>query len=132
MPRKPKSTDPTPPMASAPAGITLDEMGVAFANAAVLLERLGAAGVLAPKMRARASLRGRAIDKTDQGDQLVMPGAERRTIPGKPYSVEADGQLLLAGVAPVTAADRAQHAVDAPLRPRRRQRPPPPDGLFRR
>jgi hypothetical protein len=76
--------------------------------------------------------RARAIDKTDQGDQLVMPGAERRTIPGKPYSVEADGQLLLAGVAPVTDADRAQHGMDAPLRPRRGQKLPPLDGLFRR
>ncbi len=132
MPRKSKSPAPTPPMASAPVGMTLDEMGAAFANAAVLLERLEAASVLAPKARHEASPRARAIDKTDQGDQLVMPGAERRTIPGKPYSVEADGQLLLAGVAPVTDADRAQHAVDAPLRPRRRQRPPPPDGLFRR
>ncbi len=46
MPRKPKSTSSAPPMASAPARMTLDEMGTAFANAAVLLERLGAAGVL--------------------------------------------------------------------------------------
>lgn len=76
--------------------------------------------------------RARAVDRTDQGDQLVMPGAERRTIPGKPYSVEPDGQLLLAGVAPITDADRAQHGTDAPLRPRRRQKPPRPDGLFGR
>jgi len=33
-------------------------------------------------------------------------------------------------VAPVTDAERAQLAVDAPLRPRRRQKAPPPDGLF--
>ncbi len=131
MPKR-KSPAPRPPMASAPPGMTPEEIGRAFENAAILLERLAAAGLPVEDRSVKRAPRARAIDRTDQGDQFVMPGAERRTIPGKPYSVEADGQLLLAGVAPVTDADRARHAVDAPLRPRRRQKPPPPDGLFRR
>lgn len=131
MPKR-KSPAPRPPMASAPPGMTAEEIGRAFGNAAILLERLEAAGLPVADGSAKRAPRARAIDRTDQGDQFVMPGAERRTIPGKPYSVEADGQLLLAGVAPVTDADRARQSVDAPLRPRRRQKPPPPDGLFRR
>ncbi len=65
MSRKPKSTSSAPPMASTPAGMTLEEMGRAFGNAAILLERLEAAGVLSPEGKAKKPPRAWAIDKTD-------------------------------------------------------------------
>ncbi|NUB12727.1 hypothetical protein GAY28_08405 [Azospirillum brasilense] len=34
-------------------------------------------------------------ERTAQGDQYVLPGAERRTEPGLPYAAEPDGQLAL-------------------------------------
>ncbi|MCW2239029.1 hypothetical protein [Azospirillum canadense] len=34
-------------------------------------------------------------ERTAQGDQYVLPGAERRTVPGIPYAAEPDGQLAL-------------------------------------
>ena len=124
---------PNPPI-SPPAGLTLEEREQTFRDAATLIRELEAAGrpggLKAPGKPPRRAPRARAIDKTDQGDQLVLPSAERRTLPGSVHSVEADGQLLIAGEAPVSDAERAQAAVDAPLRPRRGQKPPPRTGLF--
>ena len=34
-------------------------------------------------------------ERTEQGEQYVLPGAERRTLPGLPYAAEPDGQLAL-------------------------------------
>ena len=123
------------PPISPPAGMTLENREQAFRNAAPLIRELEAAGLpvglKAPGKPARKPPRARAIDRTDQGDQLVLPSAERRTLPGSVHSVEADGQLIIAGEAPVSDAERAQAAVDAPLRPRRGQKPPPRNGLFR-
>lgn len=40
------------------------------------------------------------IEHTDQGEQYVLPGTERRTVPGLPYAAEPDGQLTLPFYAP--------------------------------
>ncbi|MBP2297796.1 hypothetical protein [Azospirillum picis] len=46
------------------------------------------------------------IERTDQGDQYVLPGAERRTVPGLPYAAEANGQLTLHFYAPPDKSER--------------------------
>lgn len=46
------------------------------------------------------------IERTDQGEQYVLPGAERRTAPGLPYAAEADGQLTLHFYAPPDKSER--------------------------
>ncbi|KAA0680594.1 hypothetical protein [Roseomonas genomospecies 6] len=45
-------------------------------------------------------------ERTAQGDQYVLPGAERRTEPGLPYAVEPDGQLALHFYEPPRADER--------------------------
>jgi hypothetical protein len=119
-----------PPSFPLPAGLTPTEMDQAFADARILLDERHVGRALPSERPTGKAGRARAIDKTDQGDQFVMPGAERRTLPKSVHSVEPDGQLLIAGEAPVTDAERAQMAVDAPLRPRRGQKAPPASGLF--
>lgn len=69
-------------------------------------------------------------ERTPAGVQYVIPGAERRTAPGSVFSQEATGQLLIAGVEPVSDHDRLRLRAEAPLRGRAGQRPPP--GLFRK
>ncbi|CAO3439112.1 hypothetical protein [Azospirillum endophyticum] len=46
------------------------------------------------------------IERTDQGEQYVLPGTERRTAPGLPYAAEADGQLTLHFYAPPDKSER--------------------------
>ncbi|MFD1627362.1 hypothetical protein [Azospirillum griseum] len=46
------------------------------------------------------------IEQTDQGEQYVLPGTERRTLPGLPYSTEPDGQLTLPFYAPPCEDER--------------------------
>lgn len=46
------------------------------------------------------------IERTDQGEQYVLPGTERRTAPGLPYAAEADGQLTLHFYAPPREEER--------------------------
>ncbi|PWC38970.1 hypothetical protein [Azospirillum sp. TSO35-2] len=46
------------------------------------------------------------IERTDQGEQYVIPGTERRTAPGLPYAAEADGQLTLHFYAPPDKTER--------------------------
>lgn len=46
------------------------------------------------------------IERTDQGEQYVLPGTERRTVPGLPYAAEADGQLTLHFYAPPEKCER--------------------------
>jgi len=62
------------------------------------------------------------VERTDQGQQFILPGAERRTAPGLPYSQEANGQLGLPFWTPPTTADKLEAMAAAPLKPRRRQR----------
>lgn len=61
-------------------------------------------------------------ERTSQGEQYIIPGAERRTVAGLPYAAEADGQLGLAFYSPPSEGERLQVMADCPLRPRRRQR----------
>lgn len=71
-------------------------------------------------------------ERTPQGLQFILPGAERKTAPGVIHSEDAGGQLLLGELAPVTDEERLRHREKAPLAPRRGQKPLPADGLFRR
>ncbi|QCO17119.1 hypothetical protein D3869_17755 (plasmid) [Azospirillum brasilense] len=45
-------------------------------------------------------------ERTAQGDQYVLPGAERRTEPGLPYAAEPNGQLALHFYEPPRADER--------------------------
>ncbi len=45
-------------------------------------------------------------ERTARGDQYVLPGAERRTLPGIPYATEPDGQLALHFYEPPRAEER--------------------------
>ncbi|PGH57919.1 hypothetical protein CRT60_08100 [Azospirillum palustre] len=53
------------------------------------------------------------IERTDQGEQYVLPGAERRTVPGLPYAAEADGQLTLHFYAPPEKTERRTRPASA-------------------
>ncbi|MBP2305614.1 hypothetical protein GBZ48_35725 [Azospirillum melinis] len=53
------------------------------------------------------------IERTDQGEQYVLPGAERRTVPGLPYAAEADGQLTLHFYAPPEKTERRSRPTSA-------------------
>jgi len=53
------------------------------------------------------------IERTDQGEQYVLPGAERRTVPGLPYAAEADGQLTLHFYAPPDKSERRPRPTSA-------------------
>ncbi|WP_042446014.1 hypothetical protein [Azospirillum sp. B510] len=53
------------------------------------------------------------IERTDQGEQYVFPGTERRTVPGLPYAAEADGQLTLHFYAPPEKSERRPRPTSA-------------------
>jgi hypothetical protein len=53
------------------------------------------------------------IERTDQGEQYVLPGTERRTVPGLPYAAEADGQLTLHFYAPPEKTERRPRPTSA-------------------
>ncbi|SMF91477.1 hypothetical protein SAMN02982917_0251 [Azospirillum oryzae] len=53
------------------------------------------------------------IERTDQGEQYVLPGTERRTAPGLPYAAEADGQLTLHFYAPPDKSERRPRPTSA-------------------
>ncbi|MBY6261802.1 hypothetical protein EI613_07675 [Azospirillum sp. 412522] len=53
------------------------------------------------------------IERTDQGEQYVLPGTERRTVPGLPYAAEADGQLTLHFYAPPDKSERRPRPTSA-------------------
>jgi hypothetical protein len=53
------------------------------------------------------------IERTEQGEQYVLPGAERRTAPGLPYAAEADGQLTLHFYAPPDKSERRPRPTSA-------------------
>lgn len=54
------------------------------------------------------------IEHTDQGEQYVLPGTERRTVPGLPYAAEPDGQLTLPFYAPPGEDERRVRPNGAP------------------
>lgn len=53
------------------------------------------------------------IERTDQGEQYVLPGTERRTAPGLPYAAEPNGQLTLHFYAPPGEEERRNRAANA-------------------
>lgn len=53
------------------------------------------------------------IERTDQGEQYVLPGTERRTAPGLPYAAEPNGQLTLHFYAPPGEDERRTRAANA-------------------
>ncbi|MCG5240700.1 hypothetical protein [Azospirillum doebereinerae] len=53
------------------------------------------------------------IERTDQGEQYVLPGTERRTAPGLPYAAEPNGQLTLHFYAPPGEEERRSRPVSA-------------------
>ncbi|WP_431860519.1 hypothetical protein [Azospirillum sp.] len=63
-------------------------------------------------------------ERTEQGEQYVLPGAERRTLPGLPYAAEPDGQLAL----PFYEPPGADELVDSPAPARVRTAPTPAPG----
>lgn len=50
------------------------------------------------------------IERTEQGEQYVLPGTERRTAPGLPYAAEPDGQLALHFYAPPSPDERRRRS----------------------
>ncbi len=58
-------------------------------------------------------------ERTAQGEQYLIPGAERRTAPGLPYAAEPDGQLALHFYEPPDAAGRHRSRGGGPARPTR-------------
>lgn len=63
------------------------------------------------------------MERTAQGDQYVLPGTERRTVPGRPYAAEPDGQLALHFYEPPGADERTPG--NPPSMPRPLPRPTP-------
>ena len=55
-------------------------------------------------------------ERTDQGEQYVLPGAERRTLPGLPYAAEPDGQLALPFYEPPGADEPTESQTPARVR----------------
>ncbi|WP_207461737.1 hypothetical protein [Azospirillum sp. SYSU D00513] len=63
-------------------------------------------------------------ERTDQGEQYLLPGTERRTLPGLPYAAEPNGQLALHFFDPQDGVP----AVDAAGKDERRTPPSLPEG----
>lgn len=61
-------------------------------------------------------------ERTTVGIQYVLPGAERRTAPRSVYSVDVDGQLLIAGFEPVSESEKLRKRAIDPLKPRLAQK----------
>lgn len=66
------------------------------------------------------------IERTQQGDQYVLPGTERRTAPGLPYAAEPDGQLALHFYVPPDRTERRRRAAGS-MGSRVNSRPKPAD-----
>jgi len=63
-------------------------------------------------------------ERTAQGEQYVIPGAERRTVPGLPYAAEPDGQLALHFYEPPDATERDEGRTEGVPRSPRENRLP--------
>jgi hypothetical protein len=70
------------------------------------------------------------VERTSAGLQTVIPGCERRTLPKSTTSVDESGQGLLLFYKPLTLRERLVTRADAPLLPKRGQKPLPTSGLF--
>jgi hypothetical protein len=70
------------------------------------------------------------VERTSAGLQIVMPGCERRTLPKSSTRVDDSGQGLLHFYKPPNLREQLAHQADAPLLPKRGQKPLSRDGLF--
>ena len=74
------------------------------------------------------------VEKTRAGWQFVIPGCEAAagSRPDAPEYSQDGRQFVMPGAEKLSDRDLLQRAADAPIRPRRGQRPLPASGLFRR
>jgi hypothetical protein len=70
------------------------------------------------------------IERTAVGLQMVIPGCERRTLPKSSSSANWFGQGLLGFYIEPTLRETFARRADAPLKPKRGQKPLPRSGLF--
>jgi hypothetical protein len=70
------------------------------------------------------------VERTSAGLQIVLPGCERRTLPRSTTRVDEIGQGLLTFYRPPSLREQLANRADAPLRPRKGQKPSPKSGLF--
>ena len=70
------------------------------------------------------------FERTAIGLQFVIPGCERRTLPRSTTRVDDTGQGLLGFYKPPSLREQLKAGAQAPLRPSKRQKPLPKDGLF--
>ena len=70
------------------------------------------------------------LERTPAGLQMVIPGCERRTLPRSTTRVDEIGQGLLRFYKPPSLREKLKNRTDAPLRPRKGQKPLPIGSLF--
>jgi len=70
------------------------------------------------------------FERTAAGLQTVIPGCERRTLPKSNTRVDDNGQGLLHFYKPSSLREQLARQADAPLLPKRGQKPLPKSGLF--
>jgi hypothetical protein len=70
------------------------------------------------------------VERTSAGLQTVIPGCERRTLPKSTTRVDDNGQGLLHFYKPSSLREQLAMRADAPLLPRRGQKPLQKSGLF--
>lgn len=69
-------------------------------------------------------------ERTSAGLQTVIPGCERRTLPKSTTRADEHGQGLLYFYNPPSLREQLARQDDAPLLPKRGQKPLPISGLF--
>jgi hypothetical protein len=70
------------------------------------------------------------VERTSAGLQTVIPGCERRTLPRSTTRVDESGQGLLHFYKPSGLREQLAKRADAPLLPKRGQKPLQKSGLF--
>jgi hypothetical protein len=70
------------------------------------------------------------VERTSAGLQTVIPGCERRTLPKSTTRVDDNGQGLLHFYKPSSLREQLAYQADAPLLPKRGQKPLSGSGLF--
>jgi hypothetical protein len=70
------------------------------------------------------------VERTTAGLQMIIPGCEWRSLPKSTTRSDQTGQGLLNFYSPPSAREKIAMRVNAPLKPRSRQQPPPRNGLF--
>lgn len=70
------------------------------------------------------------FERTSAGLQIVIPGCERQTLPRSTTRADESGQGLLHFYSPPSLPEQLARRADAPMVPRRGQKPLPMSGLF--